>query len=647
MNDETKSRPQLIEELHALRERVARLEGEAAEHPQATVSEAAHEERYRQLVEQLVDGLFVATRDGRYVDVNAAGCQLLGMTRDEVLAAAFADVLMPDEYVRVPATIASFADGQVHRSQWRFRRKDGSVFVGELAGRQLPDGRLQGVVRDITKQKQAEEALQQAHAELEQRVAERTAHLAKVTEELHAIYDGMFDGLLIVDLETLRYVRANAAICRMLGYSETEMLAMSVADLHPQDEVPLALERIRARAAGERRGPIDMRLLRKDGKLLYANLVGNRIVYHERQCVVAFFRDVTDKRLAENALRESEQKYRQLFDNMINGIMVVEVLCDESGNPCDHRFVQANPAFETMTGKSIADLLGKTNKDLPVGWPPDVCQQLYEVAMTGKPIRYERYNETLKRYYDTCVFSPERGRFAHVFNDITERKRVEEALAREHRTLKHLLQSSDHERQLIAYEIHDGLAQHVAGALMQFQTFRAMQTAKPRLAKKAFAAGLTMLHEAHYEARRLIAGVRPPILDESGVVDAVAHLVHERSRLKKPVIKYRSEVSFDRLAPAVENAVYRIVQEGLTNACKHSKSPRVRVSFTQRGDRLRISIRDWGIGFDATSVPQGHFGLEGIRQRTRLLGGRCRIKSSAAKGTAVVVELPIIERTPQ
>ena len=204
-------------------------------------------------------------------------------------------------------------------------------------------------------------------------------------------------------------------------------------------------------------------------------------------------------------------------------------------------------------------------------------------------------------------------------------------LVKEHRNLKHLLQSSDHERQLIAYEIHDGLAQQLAGAIMQFQTFDHLKETKPKQAAKAYDAGMTMLRQGHFEARRLIAGVRPPILDEEGVVAAVGHLVNEQIRLKGPKIEYRSRVDFDRLDPTLENAIYRIAQEALTNACQHSKSEKVRVSLVQREDRVRIEIRDWGIGFDPRAVPKNHFGLEGIRQRARLLGGKCSIRSSGQR----------------
>ena len=152
------------------------------------------------------------------------------------------------------------------------------------------------------------------------------------------------------------------------------------------------------------------------------------------------------------------------------------------------------------------------------------------------------------------------------------------------------------------------------------------------------------LQQGHFEARRLIAGVRPPILDESGVVEAIAHLVNELRREKGPKIEFLNSVEFDRLDPTLENAIYRIAQEALPNACQHSKSERIWVSLLQREDRLRIEIRDWGTGFDPKAVPKNHFGLEGIRQRVRLLGGKCSIKSKAGKGSRIMIELPVVER---
>jgi PAS domain S-box-containing protein len=127
--------------------------------------------RYQLLVEQSIDGIFVATKEGRYIDVNAAGCAMLGMTREEVLGSTFPDLLDPDELPRLPAVIAAMTVGDVHLEEWRFRRKDGSTFIGELAGRQLPDGTLQGIVRDVSERKRTELAMAAGAATMEQLVA--------------------------------------------------------------------------------------------------------------------------------------------------------------------------------------------------------------------------------------------------------------------------------------------------------------------------------------------------------------------------------------------------------------------------------------------------------------------------------------------
>ncbi len=210
--------------------------------------------------------------------------------------------------------------------------------------------------------------------------------------------------------------------------------------------------------------------------------------------------------------------------------------------------------------------------------------------------------------------------------------------------LRLLLESSDHERQLIAYEIHDGLAQQLAAAVMQLQSYKHLRSASPAKAVTAFDAALELLREAQAEARRLISGVRPPVLDESGLVAAMVHLVQGRRATGGPRIEFHSDVAFNRLPMALEESLYRIAQESLTNACRHSHSDRIRVMLAQEGDEVRLEVRDWGSGFDPDAVGKGHFGLEGIRQRTRLLGGHVAIESRPGHGTAVRVAVPLANR---
>lgn len=214
---------------------------------------------------------------------------------------------------------------------------------------------------------------------------------------------------------------------------------------------------------------------------------------------------------------------------------------------------------------------------------------------------------------------------------------------REQETLQHLLRSSDHERQLIAYEIHDGLAQQLAGAIMQFEHYDHIRGQDSSAAAKTYTTGLALIRQSHAEARRLISGVRPPILDEEGVVAAVAHLVQDAQASNNAQVEFFREVEFDRLAPVLENTIYRIVQEGLTNAFRHSQSKNVRIELLQVGNEVQVIVQDWGIGFSAKNGNEG-FGLKGIRERARLLGGLATIETALGNGTRIVVRVPIVLR---
>jgi len=217
-------------------------------------------------------------------------------------------------------------------------------------------------------------------------------------------------------------------------------------------------------------------------------------------------------------------------------------------------------------------------------------------------------------------------------------------LERERQSLWHMLEASDHERQIISYEIHDGLAQYLAAANMQLQVSDQLRDSSMEEAKKAFDAAVQLVSQSHFEARRLISEVRPPVIDEVGLETAISPLIHAQRRRGGPKIEFHSSVQFDRLPAILENSLYRIVQEALTNACKHSRANRVRITLAQKGQEIRLEVRDWGIGFNPESVERGHFGLEGIRQRVRLLGGRLKITSAPGDGTSIQVTVPIVER---
>lgn len=120
------------------------------------------ENHFRFLVEQAADGIFIANPQGRYLDVNSAGAEMLGYTPAEILKLSITDVVIPEEKITVTDERDRVLGGQATRKEWTFRRKDGSTFPGEVLGKCLPDGRLQGILRDISERKAAEEAMRQS-----------------------------------------------------------------------------------------------------------------------------------------------------------------------------------------------------------------------------------------------------------------------------------------------------------------------------------------------------------------------------------------------------------------------------------------------------------------------------------------------------
>jgi PAS domain S-box-containing protein len=461
---------------------------------------------FRKLAEASGQGFGIASLNGQIVYVNPAMCRLLGEEKPEDIVGKHLSVYFSEPYMHkraeeiVPEILrAGHWQGEtvIARHGRSIAVLQGSFVVRDEQGKPAC---IATVMADITERKRAEEALRQSR------------------DELQVIYDSVVDGIIIVDAETVKLVRANAACSRMSGYTDEELYALSPAKIHPPEVLPAVLQRLEAVKKGSVVRTNDSPFLRKDGSILYVDAIVRPIYYNDRPCWISFF------------------------------------------------------------------------------------------------------------------------------HDVTERKHAQEALEREHRTLRHLLQSSDHERQLIAYEIHDGLAQYLTGAIMQFETYHHSKETKPKDAAKAYEAGMTVLRQGLSEARRLIAGVRPLILDDSGVIAAIGHLMNEERLHKGPKIQFQSDVAFDRLVPILENAIYRIVQEGLTNACRHSKSKRVRVELVQHDDKLRIKIQDWGVGFNLSDVEDDCFGLASIRERARLLGGNTVVESTPGQGTCITVELPLVLR---
>ncbi len=139
----------------------------------------------------------------------------------------------------------------------------------------------------------------------------------------------------------------------------------------------------------------------------------------------------------------------------------------------------------------------------------------------------------------------------------------------------------------------------------------------------------------------MIRDLRPMVLDEAGIVEAIHHLIADEKKQESLIATFDHRVAFDRLEPMLEGAIFRIVQESLNNVKKHAKTNQVTVSMKQDGSMLYIKIQDQGVGFDPDEVAPERFGLRGIRERARLFGGAATIESKPGAGTTVRANLPI------
>jgi PAS domain S-box-containing protein len=221
-------------------------------------------------------------------------------------------------------------------------------------------------------------------------------------------------------------------------------------------------------------------------------------------------------------------------------------------------------------------------------------------------------------------------------------KNTEQALRRERSVLRRLLEIQEKERQLVSYEIHDGLAQYLAGAIMHLEAhLHAQQGNEPR----ELVEGVRLLRAAAAESRRLISGLRPPALDELGIVEAIESLVAD-ARSEIATVEFTYDLPGGRLPAPLETTIFRIVQESLSNTRRHAAARRVRVCVERRAETVHVVVADDGRGFDPSRVPEQRFGLEGIRQRGRLAGAEARIESAPGRGTTIEIDLPIPAAEP-
>jgi PAS domain S-box-containing protein len=414
------------------------------------------EERYRAFTVATAQVVWTTNAGGEVVVDLRSWRELTGQSEQAVQGWRWIEAVHPDDRERVAqAWIEAVEAKSPYESEFRVRKYDGSYRL--FSARGIPvleaDGSIRewvGTCTDITERKRAEAELQKHREHLGELVEERTAKLKRANEALeaeiterkqaaaalreseakyHALFQASADGILVADLETRMFRYANPAACRLLGYSEAELTTMGVADIHPKDDLPWVVAEFEAQARGDTTLSAGIPCLRKDGAIVYADVNAVPVSVDGRVCNVGFLRDITERKRAEEALRQTNEYLENLF-NYANAPIIV-------WDP-QFRITRFNHAFESLTGRRAQDVIGKS---LEILFPPDLVESpMNLIRKTPGGERWETVEISILHldgsvrtalWNSATIFAPDgKTPLATIAqgHEITERKRAEQAL---------------------------------------------------------------------------------------------------------------------------------------------------------------------------------------------------------------------------
>ena len=356
--------------------------------------------------------------------------------------------------------------------------------------------------------------------------------------------------------------------------------------------------------------------------------------------------DVTDEKLAGEALRESEERFRNLVEGSLQGICIVDT---------DFAPLFINHAYADMFGYVNTTDMQQFESHLNL-FPMEDRGRIVaygEARLRGDPvpITYEidgiRRDGSLMHMVNTLRLIAWKGRpaFQVTATDITERKRTEARLKDYQQQLRRLASeislAEERERRRIASELHDGTIQNLALAKIKLGEFERNLEAKSRGATLDDIREL--LERSIHDARSLIFELSPPVLYELGLEAALEWLGEQFQTRYGIACRVVSDDCASALSVNMEVILFQVMRELLVNVVKHANSTRVDIAMRRLDDRVSLQVRDDGDGFDAAAVVSGSgsggFGLFNIRERLQLLGATLEIDSG--KGTTVTVTAPL------
>ncbi|UCD51429.1 MAG: PAS domain S-box protein [Phycisphaerales bacterium] len=483
-----------------------------------------------------------------------------------------------------------------------------------------------GTAHDITERRQAEETLRDSET------------------KLRAIFDHRYQLTGLLDPEG-RLLAANRTALELVGVGESEVIGCYFWDCpwwdrSQEPDVRHAIERAsrgefvrfettHLSADGEVRD-IDFSLTPvrdEDGNPIY---------------LVPEGRDITDHKQAQRALEASERRYRALYEHASEGIFLMR----------DDRFVECNPRALEIYGCTREQIVGMTPVDLspvqqPDGQPSDQkAHDFIARVLGGQTQRFEwRHLRADGTPFDAEVSLsrldlPEQTLLLALVRDVSERKRAQEKLMEYQNGLRSLASelslAEERERRRVAGYLHDGPCQQLATSLMKLEAVRASAGAE---CSEAVQSVCQMIDRTVGDLRDLTFDLSPPTLYMLGLEAAIEELLKEQLRDKHGIAyEFRRGGLSRPLGDDRRVLLFQSVRELVTNIVKYASAKKVTVSIKSESDRLTVTVRDDGVGFDVSTVGssvsrRGGYGLFSIKERLAYVGGELDIRSQPGHGS--------------
>lgn len=503
---------------------------------------------------------------------------------------------------------------------------------------------------------------------------------ARANNLLAAIVDSSDDAIVSKNLDGM-ITSWNKSAERMFGYSAREAVGQHITLIIPSNRLDEETKIIGQLKRGERVDHFETVRVRKDGTLLDLSLSISPVRDGTGRIVGAskVARDITERKRAERALRESEERFRAIVETTPECVKLVA---------SDGTLLHMNPpglaivgvdSQEKVVGKNVYNLIAAHDRDRFRAFNESICRgekgslEFDLVDLHGKVHRMESHAAPLRLADGNIVQLAITG-------DITERVEVQKRLQRSEERLRtladelekqvesrtqelelrnaevlqqseqlrelsnRLLQTQDDERRNIARELHDSAGQIIAALAMNLASMTQHSRKNPVLGK-VLDDSQTLLQQLNKEIRTTSYLLHPPLLDENGLPEAVRWYLQglmERSGL---TVDPQIDNDFGRLPDEMELAMFRIVQECLTNIHRHSGSKTATVRLSRTGSMVTLEIEDQGKGIPAEKLDRiraarSGVGITGMRERVRHYNGTLRIDSGHS-GTKISVTLPV------